>query len=224
MRSTDPPGIHDLTTRARIRDAAIHLFATQGFDVSLRTIAADAACSPALIVHHFGSKEGLRQSCDEQVATMVATGKRKILTEPEAPSADAMSMILKNLWVYDDVAGYMLQSFRAGGDLARQMLESYVVVTKEMVAEGARAGRMRLGSDPDSQARYLVLSAVGSLIAYSALTGNDLSTAQQVAQYVEDVTAAALEEYTYPLLTSDDLLRSYLDARRANNGKERQSS
>jgi AcrR family transcriptional regulator len=49
----------DLTARARIRDAAIRRFGSDGFGASVRAIAADAAVSPGLVMHHFGSKEGL---------------------------------------------------------------------------------------------------------------------------------------------------------------------
>ena len=55
----------DASTRDRIRDAAIAAFAERGFDAaSLRDIAQRAGVSAALIVHHFGSKDGLREECD----------------------------------------------------------------------------------------------------------------------------------------------------------------
>ena len=58
----------DLTTRARIRDAAVDLFARDGFaHVTVRRIATEAGVSPALVIHHFGSKEGLRAACDAHV-------------------------------------------------------------------------------------------------------------------------------------------------------------
>src|SRR5436190_1192209 len=50
----------DLTTKARIRDAAMELFAREGAAAgSLRAVARAAAVSPGLIVHHFGSTEGV---------------------------------------------------------------------------------------------------------------------------------------------------------------------
>ena len=56
MRSTRD----DRTTRAVIRDEALALFAAEGpAGVSLRRVAAAAGVAPGLIVHHFGSKEGL---------------------------------------------------------------------------------------------------------------------------------------------------------------------
>jgi AcrR family transcriptional regulator len=56
----------DLTARARIRDAAIKLFAERGVDgATVRDIAQEAEVSSGLLRHHFGSKEGLRDACDE---------------------------------------------------------------------------------------------------------------------------------------------------------------
>lgn len=53
----------DLTARARIREAALRLFAAQGPDaVTVRRIAAEAGVSPALVLHHFGNMEGLREA------------------------------------------------------------------------------------------------------------------------------------------------------------------
>ena len=55
----------DLTARARIRDAALRLFAERGLDgTTIRDIAKEAGVSGGLIRHHFGSKDGLRSACD----------------------------------------------------------------------------------------------------------------------------------------------------------------
>jgi AcrR family transcriptional regulator len=56
----------DLTARARIRDAAIALFADKGIEgASVRDIAQAAGVSSGLLRHHFGSKAELRDACDE---------------------------------------------------------------------------------------------------------------------------------------------------------------
>jgi AcrR family transcriptional regulator len=53
-RSGDPD------TRQQILDSARHLFAEQGYErASLRAIGAHAGVDPALILHYFGSKQGL---------------------------------------------------------------------------------------------------------------------------------------------------------------------
>src|SRR5215467_4596367 len=64
-RPVGDPAFEDLTGRARIRDAAIRLFAERGIDgTTVRDIAALAGVSPGLLRHHFGSKEALREACD----------------------------------------------------------------------------------------------------------------------------------------------------------------
>ena len=58
----------DRTARAVIRDEALRLFAERGPDrVRLREIAAAADVSPGLIMHHYGSLEGLRDAVDDHV-------------------------------------------------------------------------------------------------------------------------------------------------------------
>jgi AcrR family transcriptional regulator len=70
MRSAGAaPSAADRTARAAIRDTALTLFAARGPDaVTVREIAAEAGVSPALVLHHYGSKEGLRAAVDEHAA------------------------------------------------------------------------------------------------------------------------------------------------------------
>jgi AcrR family transcriptional regulator len=79
MRSvfgTDDRPPQDQTARARIRDAALEQFAEHGFEgTTIRGIAQAAGVSAGLVQHHFGSKEGLRQACDDAVLELV---RRKI--------------------------------------------------------------------------------------------------------------------------------------------------
>jgi len=73
--------VSDLTARARIRDAAIALFAERGIEgATIRDIAQAAGVSSGLLRHHFGSKEGLRDACDEYVLSEL-TGVSSRFTE-----------------------------------------------------------------------------------------------------------------------------------------------
>ncbi len=66
------PAFDDLTARARIRDAALRLFAERGVDgATLRAIAAEAGVSPSLVQHHFGSKARLHAVCDAYVLDLL---------------------------------------------------------------------------------------------------------------------------------------------------------
>jgi AcrR family transcriptional regulator len=63
MAGPDP---EDLTARARIRDAALLHFGEHGFErATIRGIAETAGVSSGLVRHHFGSKQALREACDD---------------------------------------------------------------------------------------------------------------------------------------------------------------
>jgi AcrR family transcriptional regulator len=64
----DEADLEDLTARARIRHAAVKLFGELGFErTTFRGIAEIAGVTPSLVRHHFGSKQGLRNACDEHL-------------------------------------------------------------------------------------------------------------------------------------------------------------
>lgn len=70
----NPSAPSDLTARARIRDAALELFADQGFKgATVKQIAQAAGVSHGLLQHHYGSKDELRQACDDYVLGAVGT-------------------------------------------------------------------------------------------------------------------------------------------------------
>ncbi|MGW4636953.1 TetR/AcrR family transcriptional regulator [Sphaerisporangium sp. NPDC004334] len=66
------PDHEDLTARARIREAALRQFGEHGLErATIRGIAAEAGVSPGLVRHHYGSKQGLREACDDHLVKMV---------------------------------------------------------------------------------------------------------------------------------------------------------
>lgn len=82
-----------LTARARIRDAALARFGTDGVaGTSVRAVAADAGVSAALVLHHFDSKEGLRQACDE-----AATPVRRYLARALLDGTDSASALFDEI-------------------------------------------------------------------------------------------------------------------------------
>jgi AcrR family transcriptional regulator len=84
-RGSDDPALEDLTARARIREAAIRLFAEQGVEeTAIRDIAKDSGVSGGLIRHHFGSKNGLRVACDTYVLSELMRFKMEALEKGAA--------------------------------------------------------------------------------------------------------------------------------------------
>ena len=116
----------DRTAWAVIRDEALRLFADRAPDgVSVRQIAAADVVSPGLVVHHFGSKEGLRQAVDEHGLGLfdrmlgVVTGEDAAgLYDPAAPGPVA-EVIVKHLPAGSPVPGYLRRLPLAAGDTGR---------------------------------------------------------------------------------------------------------
>src|SRR5437763_16315099 len=75
----------DLTARARIRVAAIRLFTERGMEkTSILDIAGEAGVSGGLIRQHFGSKDGLREACDQYVFDELLRFKGEVLAKGSA--------------------------------------------------------------------------------------------------------------------------------------------
>ncbi|AIV35103.1 TetR/AcrR family transcriptional regulator [Streptomyces sp. R1] len=84
-----PVAKSDLTGRARLREAALELFAERGFEAtSTRAVAAAAGLSPALVTRHFGSKQGLRAAVDAYVLDRITEQLRAL-----DPSTDLMASL-----------------------------------------------------------------------------------------------------------------------------------
>jgi AcrR family transcriptional regulator len=212
MRSVGTQAPEDLTAKARIRDTAIGCFARHGFGVSVRAIAALADVSPALVIHHFGSKDGLRQACDQHILETVMASKTRILVgggQAQA-QASALGAIMADLHQFDDVPGYMLRSIQAGGQLAKALIETYITAAQEILDQGVKAGTMKPSRDPQARARYVVLQSMGALVTYAALTGNQLDTPEGLACYVADFALPQVELFTQGLLADNTLLDTYL--------------
>lgn len=85
-------GPTDLTSRARVRDAAIELIANVGFErATVKAIAAAAGVSPGLVIHHYGSKDALRDACDAHVIASLIDEPFGSVTQP---TADLMQALL----------------------------------------------------------------------------------------------------------------------------------
>jgi AcrR family transcriptional regulator len=91
--SSDRPQ-QDLTARARIRDAALAQFAEHGVKgATIKGIADAAGVSTGLVQHHFGSKEGLRQACDDAVIDVFRRQLTRSAAEGELANPDVMAAL-----------------------------------------------------------------------------------------------------------------------------------
>src|SRR4051794_35059172 len=118
MRSAD-----DLTATARIRDAAIEQFGEHGFGVGLRAIATSAGVSAGLVIHHFGSKEGLRKACDEFIAETVRATKSESVQTSDPATWFAQ---LADIESFAPQMAYLVRSMQEGGELGKTMWRTMI--------------------------------------------------------------------------------------------------
>lgn len=83
-------GERDLTSRARIRNAALQQFAARGFaGTPLRAIAAEAGVAIGLISHYFGSKAGLREAVESWIVELFESAIESADAQAGGSVADA---------------------------------------------------------------------------------------------------------------------------------------
>ncbi|MCE5289624.1 MAG: TetR family transcriptional regulator [Nocardiaceae bacterium] len=198
----------DLTTRARIRDAAIATFGDQGFAVGVRTIAEAAGVSPGLVNHHFGSKEGLRAECDAFVLEAIRRSKSDFMHN--SSSANFLAA-LAEVDSFAPLIAYLMRSFQAGGSLAAHLFNDMVANSETYLQEGVDAGLIRPSRDPKARARYLALIGGGGLMLYLQLKAADgpIDYRQVLQDYTRDVMGPSLEIYTEGLITDPRLLETW---------------
>ena len=192
MRSVD-----DFTATARIRDAAIDLFGRDGFAVGVRAIATAAGVSPGLVIHHFGSKEGLRKACDDYVAESVYGSKSEAMQTSDPATWFAQ---LAEIEAYAPLLAYLMRSLQTGGDLAKALWRRMIDNAELYIEEGVRAGTVKPSPDPRGRARFLALAGGGCFLLYLQMHDDPTNLRAVLHDYGEDMLLPALEIYTNGLM------------------------
>jgi len=205
MRSAD-----DLTATARIRDSAIEQFGQHGFSVGLRTIAEAAGVSAALVIHHFGSKDGLRKACDEYVAEQVRDAKSESIrtTDPAAWFAQ-----MAEIESYAPMMAYLVRSLQSGNELAKEFWRQMIDNAEVYIEEGVRAGTIRPSRDPHARAMYLGMASGGGFLLYLQMHDNPTDLRAVLRDYGEDMVLPALEVYTEGLMADSTMFDAFLALR-----------
>lgn len=166
---------------------------------SVRAVAADAGVSAALVLHHFGSKDGLRQACDDHVLSGV----------------DSEADLAAVLEAATPVRRYLARSLLDGTDGASALFDSIVARTESWLAEGEAEGWVR----PCSDARARAVTYVSWLLAPLVLgrqVGRLLGGDPAETDVAVRSAVAGLEMLTRGLFADDRFLAAYSDV---HNGR-----
>jgi AcrR family transcriptional regulator len=202
MRSVD-----DLTAAARIRDAAIEQFGEHGFGVGLRAIAEAAGVSAALVIHHFGSKDGLRKACDDYVAEEIRSDKSEAMRSADPGTWFAQ---LAEIESYAPMMAYLVRSMQSGGELAKTLVRRMIDNAEGYLDEGVRAGTLKPSRDPHARARYLAITGAGGFLMYLQMHNTPTDLRAVLRDYAHDTVVPALELYTDGLMADRTMYDAFL--------------
>jgi AcrR family transcriptional regulator len=195
----------DLTARASIRNAALRLFAQHGHDaVTVREIAAAAGVSPGLVVHHFGSKDGLRGAVDAYAAqafdrvleqmgegedlAAALTGGQGTTSIAEAfarafPPGSPLPAYLRRLLLTDDPAGAAL-------------FGRWYAATRRLWDTMVELGAARPSADPAVRAAFLLANDLALILLRGQIAtaiGDDPLTPAGLERWAREATCVYLE-------------------------------
>lgn len=200
----------DRTAVARIRDAAIEQWGEHGFNVGLRSIAEAAGVSAALVIHHFGSKDGLRKACDDYIAEEIRTGKAASMQTRDPADWFAQMAEVES---YAPMMAYLVRSMQSGSDLAKMLWRKMIDDAEQYLEEGVRNGVLKPSRDPRARARYLGITGGGSFFLYLQMHDNPTDLRAVLRDYTEEMMLPALEIYTEGLMTDSTMYDAFLEAR-----------
>jgi TetR/AcrR family transcriptional regulator, regulator of cefoperazone and chloramphenicol sensitivity len=156
----------DLNARARIREAALALFGSEGFAVPLRTIADAAGVSAGLVIHHFRSKEGLREAVDESV---MAAFRDRFASLPQNAPADELSRAMGAAFAdvittSPEIRQYLRRSVLDGTPASSTVLDELLASIRRGLDRLQQAGGLRDDSDPVWRPFQVLFVVLGPLL------------------------------------------------------------
>jgi AcrR family transcriptional regulator len=161
----------DLSTYARIRNAALQGFATKGVEAtSIRDVAASAGVSPGLVQHHFRTKAGLRDAVNEYVVEVAAE-----TFEGLVDAADGWPEMGDRVtaWVRDNALAlrYLARGLTDWDSEASKIFDTVVeMVRANGVQALARAGTLGPDVDQDWAAMHVVIFNLACVLLEPAIS------------------------------------------------------
>lgn len=212
VRSADDPG--DLTARATIREAALRLFSDRDPDaVTVRQIAAEAGVSPALVIHHFGSKAGLRTAVDEHVAhafeRVIDALEGDLADELAGQGSGSLAEAFVAAFPADSaVPAYLRRLLLSNDPTGDAVFTRWFELTERLLTGLEAAGVARPSQDRRVRAAFLLVNDLAALLLARQIEracGVALLTSEGMTQWAaEAMDVYARGAFQAPVETSDE--------------------
>jgi AcrR family transcriptional regulator len=160
----------DRTARARIRDEALQLFAQRGPDaVTMRDIATAAGVSAALLIRHYGSKDGLVAAVDNHVVATFEVLLTQMTEQTAAVGLEpaAMPGLLDGLATYlppgSAIPAYLSRLLITGGPAGSALFDRLFRLSRATLDTMVATGTASPGADPAVRAAFLLVNDLAVL-------------------------------------------------------------
>lgn len=193
MRSTAEDG--DLTGKANIRNAALRLFAERGHDaVTVREIAAAAGVSPALVVHHFGSKDGLRAAVDGYAAqafdALFSMDERDLAEVLSGNSGASVAEMFARAFPHGSpLPAYLRRLLLINDPAGAALFGRWYALTRRLLDSMTEIGAARPAEDPAVRAAFLLVNDLALVLLrnqIAAAIGVDPLTPEGIARWARE--------------------------------------
>lgn len=210
----------DRTAKARIRDAAIVCISEHGVTATTaRKVATTAGVSPGLVIHHFGSMEGLRAACDEFVASTIEQQKLGVMSS--GPGLDVLAALRQA--DAGHLVGYLAAVLSEDSPMVEKLIDDMVDDAEGYLTKGVESGMLKPSDDVRGRAVMLALWGLGSLVLHQHLkrllgvdlTDPDFMESPHLAAYVRPI----YEIYSEGIFT-DEFGAQAMDALATMTGEE----
>lgn len=157
----------DLTAAATILQAAMRLFAERGVDgVSVRDIAVAAGVSPSLVIHHYRSKQGLKDAADGRVLAVleeVLASAGQAVT-PAAALGSMEALLSDQVEQSPVLLPYLRRLLVDGGPAADALYDRLFQLTRRAMDGMREAGILRRGPDEDVLAAVFLVGDLATIV------------------------------------------------------------
>jgi len=175
-RSRGRPAGTALTGFDALLRGARQMFATQGYEgTSVREIARLAGVDPALMSHHFGSKEGLWtavvEQLSQQLGPLIEATKQLQLARMSPRERIKQALILFIDFVFEDryIGMFFSTATTEQGERLNVLIEGLMRPYRDafvpLLVDAMEAGKLK-PHDPDVM-HYMMVNAISNAVSYS---------------------------------------------------------
>lgn len=180
----------------------MRLFGERGVAaVSVRDIASAAGVSPALVIHHYKSKDGLKQAVDERALQLIGEMFAKTAGPQDVTSMASMAELFADeIRQFPTLLPYLRRLLVDGGEQATALFAGMYEGTRDAMRKMREAGLVAPAPDEDVRAAFLLVNDLGAVILreqVSAVLGFDPMIGDGLLRWGETV----LHAYTHPTYT-----------------------